>query len=1001
MWLGTLLLIMALATTAFADPRMWEPTGRMIRGEGPVRFQASAMNADGLTMLVWTDEEFGNRDIWAQLLDSQGVPLWEQQGRRIMQTPEYEDSLRVIAWQDGFMLAFARKVYPYSAADLFFCPVDLRGAAIWPQNGGTGVEVSHRSIEEGRFKQLVALGNGNVGYSYVEAARGSFETVWTQFTNQIDALGNVQWASPLEFEIWYNGISPFGITGDNLGGMYVSASREVNGDWEQYLAKFNSGGALEWEFMLPDGLYHLFYSEPLFVTGEGCYLPLNDTNVEPTRMVLQLISPEGTEIWPTPVVLSSDREGLQFNGIAANVEELDTTGVIMMWIDHAGSSNDSDFVFTQKVSSAGELEWGAEGLDVCGLHESVVVTARSVASDFLGGLIGSFITYESDGFESLYSRMLYRITSDGLSAWGDSCGIQVLGQGESVSTSAFSVGPFDQIGFAWSQHLHSNYVRTILLDKISGETLPPENGITLAEGLEGGVDDVRALGLDNGNSVVFWMDTRHDVSDNLLYYQMMSPNGAVLPEIHGRPLFRWASEVDDEYDFCSDGHGGFYVISKPVKEDQQARTIGTRIRADGTQVGDTAGVELAVQSMHLAHTNVACAPDGSGGVYFVWQVQQDSPFHTYVQKFDSTLTPIWLTPLSIPTLDYHAVIQQVRESSSGSCIVLSSQGHYVFMTKFLSNGVLAWTTQICETLGGTDRADFSVDSNENCIVAWVDRRDNAQRDVLYAQTVYADGTERFWHGGTPVADSVATFDKVLLVQTTTGEPVAVFASRPTGEDWGSYAMKLNLDLQSVWGGRGYRVGSFSGWIEEVSAVADDLGGIILSFLDYSSEASLRAIHLTAEGTITDEYWSGGGAISDEPGLTASHAVAFGGETDRFYCFWDDWFDNEQVLGQYIDETFSSVKPPASQIISQIALSQNYPNPFNANTEIVFSLPREMDAKLQIYDVTGRLVTTLADEQFMAGEHRISFDARDVASGVYFYELRAGDVKVARKMLLLK
>ncbi len=88
------------------------------------------------------------------------------------------------------------------------------------------------------------------------------------------------------------------------------------------------------------------------------------------------------------------------------------------------------------------------------------------------------------------------------------------------------------------------------------------------------------------------------------------------------------------------------------------------------------------------------------------------------------------------------------------------------------------------------------------------------------------------------------------------------------------------------------------------------------------------------------------------------------------------------------------------------LSQNYPNPFNPVTEISFSIPSAGRAVLQIYNVKGQLVRTLMDRELPAGEVKVTWDGRDngghrVSSGVYFCNLRTGDKKATRKMILLR
>jgi len=94
-------------------------------------------------------------------------------------------------------------------------------------------------------------------------------------------------------------------------------------------------------------------------------------------------------------------------------------------------------------------------------------------------------------------------------------------------------------------------------------------------------------------------------------------------------------------------------------------------------------------------------------------------------------------------------------------------------------------------------------------------------------------------------------------------------------------------------------------------------------------------------------------------------------------------------------------PPPVATASTPVLNSNYPNPFNPVTQISFSLPAVCDVKLQVFNVMGQLVATLAEGSYEAGVHSVSWDGSNVASGVYLYRLQAADFVDAKKMILLK
>ena len=84
-----------------------------------------------------------------------------------------------------------------------------------------------------------------------------------------------------------------------------------------------------------------------------------------------------------------------------------------------------------------------------------------------------------------------------------------------------------------------------------------------------------------------------------------------------------------------------------------------------------------------------------------------------------------------------------------------------------------------------------------------------------------------------------------------------------------------------------------------------------------------------------------------------------------------------------------------------ALSQNYPNPFNPSTEIEFTLPKAGLTTLKVYDVLGKEVATLVNENLGVGTFKTSLDGSRLSSGTYIYTLSSGDSRISKKMLLVK
>lgn len=90
---------------------------------------------------------------------------------------------------------------------------------------------------------------------------------------------------------------------------------------------------------------------------------------------------------------------------------------------------------------------------------------------------------------------------------------------------------------------------------------------------------------------------------------------------------------------------------------------------------------------------------------------------------------------------------------------------------------------------------------------------------------------------------------------------------------------------------------------------------------------------------------------------------------------------------------------AMQLPSRYALSQNYPNPFNPATMIRFTLPEKGHVKLTVYNIVGEKVAELVNQEFPAGYHQVEFNASSLASGIYFYEMKAGDFRDLKKLVV--
>jgi Secretion system C-terminal sorting domain len=111
---------------------------------------------------------------------------------------------------------------------------------------------------------------------------------------------------------------------------------------------------------------------------------------------------------------------------------------------------------------------------------------------------------------------------------------------------------------------------------------------------------------------------------------------------------------------------------------------------------------------------------------------------------------------------------------------------------------------------------------------------------------------------------------------------------------------------------------------------------------------------------------------------------------------DLWFDDIRIVNP--NAVFVKNRDDKEMTFK---LSQNYPNPFNPSTTITYSLPKSSFVTLTIYDLLGREIATLVNEEKLSGTYNVTWNAENISSGVYFYKITAGGYSKVNKMVLLK
>jgi len=182
---------------------------------------------------------------------------------------------------------------------------------------------------------------------------------------------------------------------------------------------------------------------------------------------------------------------------------------------------------------------------------------------------------------------------------------------------------------------------------------------------------------------------------------------------------------------------------------------------------------------------------------------------------------------------------------------------------------------------------------------------------------------------------------------------------------------------------------------------------LLSFGAVAGDASVTLAWETASETNHDRF-----EILRDGSVVGMRVSQGNGATGHRYTFVDDELINGTTYtytlvavdlngGRETLGTASATPVESVPTVTEYALEQNYPNPFNPTTSIRFDLAEAGMVKLTIFNLTGQEVATLVNGSLGAGAHNVTFDARDLPSGMYLYRLEAGSFTASRKMMLMK
>ena len=516
---------------------------------------------------------------------------------------------------------------------------------------------------------------------------------------------------------------------------------------------------------------------------------------------------------------------------------------------------------------------------------------------------------------------------------------------------------------------------------------------------------------DGGAGAIFaWLDYRNGSAPDI-YAQRIDGGGTARWTTDGIVICTGDS-VKGEVCIASDGSGGAIIGWYDNRSGPERDIYAQRVDSNGAVQWPLNG--LAVCTAVGAQHHVAATGDGTGGAIITWMDKRGSGADIYAQRLDINGVPQWQAN-GIPVCVASGNQEWTWTSTDGMGGAIMTWRDYrtgppcdIYAQSVDTGGNVEWTpngVEVCLADSHQDRPKVIHDGTGGAIVIWKDNR-NGPSD-LYAQRIDSSGTSRWTTDGITICTGDWTVYYPSIASDGAGGAVFGWCDDRNPVDWDIYSQRVDSGGIAQWQSNGLPICTAIGDQFTIQVVGDGTGGAIFSWTDYrTGESDIYAQWVNAGGT---PQWSVDGisicAASGSQGEPEWYRIGADDAGDAIIV-WHDYrngINNADIYAQRVTNVVGVQEEREATIVDHDVNPhlQVYPNPCLGIARIQYQLPTSGVADLRVYDISGRLVHTLAEGQRAAGTHIETWHAANITSGIYFCRLQAGDFTETKKMVLLR
>ncbi len=992
---------------------VWNEAVPIRQGVNIEWFRTGTQTPDGGAIYVWSDTKLGERDLWAQKVDVAGNMVWGDPLLIDGKPDRQEDPVITLTSDNNFIIAWI-DFSDDPDGNVYAQKINSNGQLLWPEGGKPVCTASEIQI-------ALNMEPDNSGGAYIvwSDARNPSKDLYGQ---RIDANGNPVWAlngipianDPGEEE--QNTMLP-----DGQGGLMIAYTNSYAGAEDIFLKRFNPDGAMAWPQMA------VLANEPgnqgkvrmATLTGGDFVFTWQDQRYDDPDIYAMKVNLEGQFLWTDPFVVYGD-SGTEDFAPQHNPRIVATSdnAAIIIWEDRRFDNQYPD-LFAQKVSADGSLLWAETGVPLS-VADFDQISPR-MASDGNGGcyVVWDDLRNGNTPNEDIYAQHL---SASGAELWDPN------GKPVCTATNQQNSGLIKEAGgnvfINWMDIRNGSVGINYQVYNSAGTPLLAENGKEVFWGLSGDAPLDNYLILPRENDVVLiWQDTRFANLGYQIYFQFLNPDGSTALETNGRPvtLPTGYHQLTPSAAVTPDGH---IAIVWEDSRNPNPKIYAQLLDPDGNRLWGDYGMELT--DMDPLSQKAPRISWLEGRFYIGWSnydtVGTTYRYHVYGQMIENGQKQWGPDGVMVSTLhgdDLNIECQLHDLKDNYYCWQRYNPADFtrwVYLKQVGTDGSAAtgWPEagQLASSFTGLEvdqRFPVSSRTDEGIFVMWQDKRGDGIRNY-YGQHLSTSG-ERLWDPlGVNLADYGREQEKPALVDKAGFRSDIIFAwCENIAGSLDVIAQKYSLAGSPQWGDLGYYVVQKDSTQSSPSLARFDNGGMVIAWTDYNVDSDIHYKYIKADGTFVQSTpW---GDILCEAGKMQYNPriVSIG---DDAYAVWADGRSSgkTEILGLYAQRLSNATVANLDPVIptsGPFQLLQNHPNPFNPSTSISFRIFEPAKSyRLEVFNLRGQKVKTLASGHLEAGSHVAVWDGSDdngqgVSSGIYHYRLSNGSSTQTRRMVLMK